>query len=207
MLFQCSWHMCSSGMHLQLPLVLDWRAPSSDTHSAAEEIPLCLWNNHCEQGGEKLAGKGLRFRIFPSRCSGDKRTAEKNHVLSFPPHPCFCTDEEQSDISWSKFYSLSFNRSKKIIALSWASLLEWWEGHSLLREDPEDCSETSFDCTDWTRRFSLLKHLWAVISIPVAPETEASLSTFFLPILRGLMHINLKGWTHFSQLPLDALWV
>lgn len=64
-------------------------------------------------------------------------------------------ERPESFWSWNKFYSISLIETSKIIPFSWAALLECLERHLLLSEDPENCSETYFDCTTWTRRCSL----------------------------------------------------
>ena len=105
---------------------------------------------------------------------------EKSHSF-FPPPLAYILEEEQPQCSWSrnKFYSISVNGKK--------------QNHPILLGIPPGVIRKTFafEWRPWEllryllwlhnlkKMLALLKLLWGVVGIPVAPETEVALPTFF----------------------------
>lgn len=117
-------------------------------------------------------------------CWWQGNSREKSHSF-FPPLLVCVLDEEQPASSWSrsKFYSISVNGSKQNHSILLGIPPGEIERHLLLREGPENCSETYFDCTAWTRRCLLCWSYCELSSASLLLQKQKWLSWHFLTYL------------------------
>lgn len=115
MLFQCSWHMCDSGMHLQLPdsvslnsIMLQYTLNRIKKYLCTSEIVTVSKEQRIWQG--KVWGLEYSFHVVPM-------TREQQRKITFFLSPALvCVlGEELPECSWSrsKLYSISVNGNTK----------------------------------------------------------------------------------------------
>ena len=191
MLFQCSWHMCDSGMHLQLPNSVRLNSDMlryTLNRKRKKFVPLkpSLRVRRREIGSERSELYGILFML----CWWKGNNREKKSSSFFPcPSPLFVywvKSNQSAPRAGANFIPYHLMETSKIIPFSWASLMKWLERHSLLGEDPENFSETYFECTAWTRTCSLCWSFCEVSSASLLLQKQKWVSWHFFTYLERI---------------------